>query len=299
MRVVSRPKLAEQKDQVRSSAEELAERYHANRAERASVRVPVDLDLGSGTFVKAVVKNLSERGFGLTAKALLHVDQRFRMHFAERAVDCEVRWTHGAVAGGQFTEQTSGESHPLEATNRYKQRSARRTLRTKGFATMGEGTITSFTLVDLSYAGCKIESGAALFSGQNLQVSILGLSGTLKATVRWAQDGRAGLEFVPDAPKTMKPRRQERLGIAAQISLRRVGRHRYDSWVCDLTRTGCKVEFVERPRPDELLWVKFEGLEPIKSKVRWVDGFFGGVEFVSPIHAAVFNQLLERLSYAA
>jgi hypothetical protein len=56
-----------------------------------------------------------------------------------------------------------------------------------------------------------------------------------------------------------------------------------------------RVEFVERPHLDELLWVKFEGLESLEASVCWTDGKAAGLEFTRPIYAAVFQLLLSRL----
>jgi hypothetical protein len=58
---------------------------------------------------------------------------------------------------------------------------------------------------------------------------------------------------------------------------------------------GCRIEFIERARPGEMLWVKFEGLDSLEAAVRWADGFYGGVEFARPIYPAVFELLLARL----
>jgi hypothetical protein len=33
----------------------------------------------------------------------------------------------------------------------------------------------------------------------------------------------------------------------------------------------------------ELLWAKFDGLDAFESRVCWVDGFYGGLEFVRPM----------------
>ena len=63
----------------------------------------------------------------------------------------------------------------------------------------------------------------------------------------------------------------------------------------DISPQGCKVEFVERPRLDELVWVKFDGLEAIEAGVCWRDDFFGGVKFLRPIYLPVFEMLLARL----
>lgn len=65
--------------------------------------------------------------------------------------------------------------------------------------------------------------------------------------------------------------------------------------VYDASTHGCKLEFVERPRIDERVWVKFDGLDAIESAVCWVDGFVVGVEFVRPMYPPVFDALVSRL----
>jgi len=41
--------------------------------------------------------------------------------------------------------------------------------------------------------------------------------------------------------------------------------------VFDISIEGCKLEFVERPRLDETVWIKFEGYDAIQSTVCWVE----------------------------
>ena len=65
--------------------------------------------------------------------------------------------------------------------------------------------------------------------------------------------------------------------------------------VYDASSHGCRLEFVERPQVDDHVWVKFDGLEAIESRVRWVRGFVVGVEFVRPMYPAVFDALVARL----
>ena len=55
------------------------------------------------------------------------------------------------------------------------------------------------------------------------------------------------------------------------------------------------MEFVERPRLDETVWVKFDGLDAVESSVCWIKGHDVGIEFARPIHAAVFDVLVQRL----
>jgi hypothetical protein len=39
--------------------------------------------------------------------------------------------------------------------------------------------------------------------------------------------------------------------------------------------------------------VRFDGLEGIEGSVRWVEGHIGGVQFLHPLHEAVFERLAE------
>jgi len=96
-------------------------------------------------------------------------------------------------------------------------------------------------------------------------------------------------------PKPHAPRKSLRVGIEAMVKLRRRGHHNFTVQVFDLSREGCKLEFLERPQLDETVWVKFEGLELLEATVCWVEGLCAGVEFARPIHPAVFDLLVSRL----
>ena len=81
----------------------------------------------------------------------------------------------------------------------------------------------------------------------------------------------------------------------AEVSLRRAGQNTYRVRVYDASPHGCKLEFVERPQLDERVWVKFEGLDALECLVSRIDGFVVGIEFVHPMHPAVFETLVARL----
>ena len=100
-----------------------------------------------------------------------------------------------------------------------------------------------------------------------------------------------------DDPRPSEPakRRSDRVALSADVALRRSGQNNYRVSVYDMSPLGCQVEFVERPELEELLWIKFDGLEALEAQVCWVEGFKAGVSFTSPIHAAVFDQLVARL----
>lgn len=95
--------------------------------------------------------------------------------------------------------------------------------------------------------------------------------------------------------RAQAPRRSARVSIQAMVKLRRRAHHNFTVQVFDLSCEGCKLEFLECPQLDETVWVKFEGLEGLEATVCWVDGNSTGVEFVHPIHSAVFDHLVSRL----
>lgn len=92
-----------------------------------------------------------------------------------------------------------------------------------------------------------------------------------------------------------RPRKGGRVALDAEVLLRRSGQNHYRVRVFDVSPEGCKIEFVERPKLDEQVWVRFEGLELLPAAVCWLDGFQAGLEFDRPIHAAVFANLVGRL----
>ncbi len=149
---------------------------------------------------------------------------------------------------------------------------------------------------DLTYDGCKIESPLVLLKGLKLTINVLRL-GAFAAEVRWYSDGSAGLKFngTEEVAEVAQRPREKRLSVRADVTLRRMGRNPYQASVYDFSPSGCKVEFVERPREGEQLFVKFDGLDSIEAEVRWVDGFHGGIAFKRPIYPAVFQLLLARM----
>jgi hypothetical protein len=92
------------------------------------------------------------------------------------------------------------------------------------------------------------------------------------------------------------PRKSVRVGLSADIKLRRAGQGRYRVKILDVSQHGCKAEFVERPELDELVWVKFDGLDALEAVVCWVRGFEVGLEFANPIHPAVFEMQVSKLT---
>jgi hypothetical protein len=99
---------------------------------------------------------------------------------------------------------------------------------------------------------------------------------------------------IPERDPT--PRKAARTAVAAEASLRRAGHPHYRVNVYDASEYGCKVEFVERPMLDEIVWIKFDRLDALEAHVCWIEGSAVGLEFQRPMHPAVFAMLVERLS---
>lgn len=91
------------------------------------------------------------------------------------------------------------------------------------------------------------------------------------------------------------PRRSERVAIDAEILLGRSGQPHYRVRIHDASPHGCRADFIERPLLDERVWVKFDGLDALEAEVCWIDGFRAGLNFVQPLQAAVFEQLIAQL----
>lgn len=176
-------------------------------------------------------------------------------------------------------------------------RSERRVVNLHGFLALENGSASQVTVLDMSYEGCRIATSVELSEGQKVKLAVL-RRGAIDATVRWAKDGQAGLVFaaVEAEPRPgHSPRRSARIELPGEVTLRRPGMHNFRVRGFDISPEGCKVEFVDRPEPGEQVWIKFDGLETLQAKVCWLEGTVSGLEFVRPIHPAVFELMIERL----
>lgn len=176
------------------------------------------------------------------------------------------------------------------------ERRERRPVHLRAFAAREDGSTFELSLLDLSYEGCGIGSPVELKRGEPLKLSVVGL-GAIAAHVRWFRDGKAGLVFdsVPARPRQHWPRRHQRTELTAEVSMRRLGKLNYRVRVYDVSPEGCRVELVDRPRIDETVLIKFDGLEALEAETCWVEGVTAGLEFARTIHPAVFDLLVARL----
>lgn len=175
-------------------------------------------------------------------------------------------------------------------------RDERRHVTLPAHALLADHSTFEATVLDLSYDGCKVATPVPLIPGATIVLTVAPL-GKLEAHVRWYADGQAGLCFKPDTPeiKAHRARQHERIALDADVSLRRTARPRYSVHANDVSPSGCRIEFVERPEVGERLWIKFDGLDALDATVCWVEGCRAGVEFTREISAPVFELLLARL----
>ena len=103
-----------------------------------------------------------------------------------------------------------------------------------------------------------------------------------------------GRELDTGNPSKRDPvaRKESRTTFVAEVSFRRPGSHHFRANIRDVSPSGCRIEFVERPALDERVWVKFDGLEAIEGAICWIEGPLAGVEFTRPIYPAVFERLV-------
>lgn len=178
------------------------------------------------------------------------------------------------------------------------QRRERRPITLAACANREDGSMFSMTVVDLSFDGCGVICSAPLIVGERIFLSVVG-RGSASAVVRWVEGTRAGLSFRPleAANEPQKVTRiHHRISVEGEVTMRRAGKTSFRVNVYDLSPEGCKAEFVERPALHEQLWIKFEGLEALEASVRWMAGPKAGLRFARPLHAAVFDLLVRRLT---
>ncbi|MEO7786738.1 MAG: PilZ domain-containing protein [Sphingomicrobium sp.] len=89
-------------------------------------------------------------------------------------------------------------------------------------------------------------------------------------------------------------RRSARVALSAEIELRRSFNGKYQVTVRDCSPQGCCVNLVDRVALDETLWIKLPGLESMEAYVCWTQDFVAGLEFLKPLHPAVFEMLMKR-----
>lgn len=181
--------------------------------------------------------------------------------------------------------------------SRLESRTARREVELSAHVLRGTGQIVDVSLIDLSYEGCRVRTSEYLWQGEAIKLSVP-RRGVINARARWCAEGHAGLSFDPEIKKPTKARVERssiRVKTTCEVTLRRIGHVSFRVDVRDMPPDGCRIDLVERPAIGETLHIKFDGLEVLQCKLRWIEGYVAGVEFVNPIHPAVFRLLVHRL----
>lgn len=179
------------------------------------------------------------------------------------------------------------------------ERGERRPVAMRGFVALSDGQTAEILVLDLSYEGCGIETPVELLPGQSITLAVLN-RGAIQAEVKWYRQGKAGLVFESEteAQVNHRERKGPRVYLHAEVKMRRLGRANYRVRLFDLSPHGCKLERIGRPMFGEHVLVRFEGIEALQGEVCWVEAECVGLRFTYPIHPAVFDLLVQRLSQA-
>jgi len=100
-----------------------------------------------------------------------------------------------------------------------------------------------------------------------------------------------------DEAMVLDRRRSARSALSgSELRVRRIGGFNFQAGLKDVSTDGCRIELIEECEPGEDVIARFPQLEPLGAWVRWTLGATAGVEFMRPMHPAVFKFLLTRLS---
>ena len=88
----------------------------------------------------------------------------------------------------------------------------------------------------------------------------------------------------------------DRVALDANVDFRRPREHNYVVRLHDLTAQGCRIDLPEHVSNPDRVWVTLPGLESQASTVRWESDWVAGVEFLRPMHPAVFDHVAAKLA---
>lgn len=98
-----------------------------------------------------------------------------------------------------------------------------------------------------------------------------------------------------DPVNSAERRRCRRTSLTSDVMIRRVGGFNLTLQMRDISTGGCKVDLVDPYEVGDPAITRLPQLEPLGSRICWVNGAAAGVQFLTTLHPAVFNALLERL----
>lgn len=90
-------------------------------------------------------------------------------------------------------------------------------------------------------------------------------------------------------------RRYRRVPVQSTVLVRRVGAFNFEVALKDISAGGCGVVMLEQGAVGDPVITRLPQLEPIGSRLCWAEGTETGLQFLRPMHPAVFDMLVTRL----
>lgn len=119
---------------------------------------------------------------------------------------------------------------------------------------------------------------------------------TARATAKLSNSAQPVAAPLPKAVAVERERRQsDRFAGGAPVHARRIPGTNFEVPLDNISTGGCRIETLEECEEGDDLITRLPHLEPIGARVRWTIGRATGLQFVRPIHPAVFSTLLEEL----
>jgi hypothetical protein len=89
-------------------------------------------------------------------------------------------------------------------------------------------------------------------------------------------------------------RRYERGDVHILAQIREQGYGHHQAKVTDLSRAGCRVITPMYLSPDRALFITLPGFSPLEARLIWHVRDEYGCEFVSELHAAIYDHILRE-----
>jgi hypothetical protein len=95
------------------------------------------------------------------------------------------------------------------------------------------------------------------------------------------------------SPTSNDNRSTLRKSVKLDARVRDRGTSRFAIQIVDLSMTGFRAETVFTLRPGSVIWLTLPGLQGLEATVAWQRGDYVGAAFRQPLHAAVFEHIVE------
>jgi hypothetical protein len=103
-------------------------------------------------------------------------------------------------------------------------------------------------------------------------------------------------EFEEDGPYNHRRYERGDVHIVAQIREKGYGHHQ--AKVADMSRSGCRVITPMYLNPDRALFITLPGFAALEAKIAWHVRDEYGCEFVSQLHEAIYDHILQKFPAA-